>query len=190
MYEYAESSLHQTGSHGFDHTVRVLNLCMVIGESEPANMDILIPAALFHDIARPQEEESGIPHEEKGAEIAGEYLRSAAYPEEFILPVTQAIRAHRFRSGVIPDTLEGRILSDADKLDAMGATGIARTFLSAGERKDGIPEAMEHIQDKLLKLKDRMHTRTGRRLAGERHRLLLLFYRKMQEEMDLRDPLC
>ena len=184
LKEFVKLTLNEPGSHGFDHTLRVTRLCEIIGEYEKADMNILIPAALLHDIARPQEKTTGILHEEEGARIAGEYLKSKQYSEELIPPVMHAIRTHRFRSEMIPNTLEAKILSDADKLDAIGAIGIARTFISAGERMGDIADAMNHIDEKLIKLKDMMYTKRGQEIAQKRHEYLLSFVRVITDEID------
>jgi len=184
MREHVRGAFVDSGAHGFDHTLRVTRLCEVLGTEERADMQILIPAALFHDIARPIEDETGIPHEVKGALLAEAYLRSIQYPDVFIPGILHAIRAHRYRSsGVIPGTLEAKVLSDADKLDAMGAVGIARTFMQAGEEGGGIPDAVHHINEKLLKLKDRMHTEAARKIAMRRHAFLLEFLETLEMEM-------
>ena len=159
--------------------------CTSVSDRRPegADMAILIPAALFHDIARPNEERTGIPHEEAGARMAETYLRSIHYPENQIPGIIHAIRAHRYRSGISPETLEARVLSDADNLDAMGAVGIARTLLQAGEQGSGIPDAVDHIRTKLLNLKARMYTETARRIAEERHAFLTTFLEELNNEM-------
>jgi len=184
MKEFVEQALQKSGSHGADHTLRVTSLCEFIGTEEEANMDILIPAALFHDIGRPLEKEAGIPHEEEGARIAEQFLISVDYPDEYIRPIMHAIRAHRFTSELAPETLEAKILSDADKLDAMGAVGIARTFISAGERNGDITDAMDHIHTKLVKLKDLMYTTSARNIAHIRHDFLTSFIQTIDAEMN------
>jgi uncharacterized protein len=179
---YVQTVFKESGSHGYDHTLRVTRLCECLGAREGGNMAILLPAALLHDIARPLEDETGIPHEIEGARIAGCFLREVRYDESLIPQITHAITAHRYRSGAEPETLEARILSDADKLDAMGATGIARTFMQAGERSGDMQDAAGHIHEKLLKLKGRMYTKTARELAGRRHEVLEYFVRAFDEE--------
>jgi uncharacterized protein len=184
---YVKTTLRQPGSHGLDHVLRVVSLCELIGKEEKADMEVLLPAALFHDIARPEEKETGIPHEEAGARMAEQYLRSIRYEEVRIQRITHAIRTHRYRSGEKPGTLEARILSDADKLDAMGAVGIARTFIRAGEHHGDIRDAINHMHDKLLKLNGLMYTETAKRLAGERHRFLCMFLETLAGETALPD---
>ena len=95
--------------------------------------------------------------------MAERYLRSIRYDEERIPEITHAIRTHRYRSGKEPETLEARILSDADKLDAMGAVGIARTFIRAGEHHGEIRDAIDHMHKKLLNLNGLMYTKTGKK---------------------------
>ncbi|WP_342678864.1 HD domain-containing protein [Methanofollis sp. UBA420] len=180
---YVETTLKNSGSHGLDHTLRVTALCREIGLAEGADMRVLVPAALLHDIARPQEEETGVPHEEEGARIAEEYLGAIGYDAALVPAVSHAIRAHRYSTGAAPATLEAKVLSDADKLDAMGAVGLARTFLQAGERGGGIPDAVDHIHEKLLKLKGLVYTQTARALAEERHAFLSDFVGALEDEM-------
>lgn len=181
MLDYVRTAF-PSGAHGFDHTERVVRLCERIGPLEGADMAILIPAALFHDIARPLEEETGVPHEEEGARIAESYLRSIRYPEDRIAGIVHAIRAHRYSTGIAPETLEARVLSDVDNLDAMGAVGIARTFIRAGEHGRGIADATAHFHDKLLNLRDRMYTEIGRSIAEERHARLVAFLDALDDE--------
>jgi len=183
ILNFVETFFRQSGSHGLDHTLRVTRLCAEIGKAEGADMQILIPAALFHDVARPLEKETGIPHEQEGARIAEEYLRSNGCDESRIRAIAHAIRSHRYSRGTKPETLEAKVLSDADKLDAMGAVGIARTFMQAGEHGDGIEGAVAHIHEKLLKLRDLMYTDTAKEIAEGRHALLQRFTDALEDEI-------
>jgi uncharacterized protein len=187
MRHYIQGVFTEPGSHGLDHVLRVVYLCEIIGKEENADMTVLLPAALFHDIARPIETEKGIAHEKAGAEMAERYLRSIRYDEEHIRKITHAIRTHRYSSGEKPETLEARILSDADKLDSMGAVGIARTFIRAGEHHGEIKDAIDHMHDKLLNLNGLMYSKTAKRLAEERHRYLCTFLETLTDEVTLPD---
>jgi uncharacterized protein len=179
---YVKEVLGASGSHGLDHTDRVVGMCRVIGEKEHADMKILIPAALLHDIARPLEKTMGLPHEAEGARIAKSYLVLIHYDETRIPVICAAIRTHRFRSEEKPESREAKILSDADKLDALGAIGIARTFMRAAEHGGGIDDAVFHFHDKLLKLKDHLYTDTGRTIASDRHAFLVEFLAALEKE--------
>lgn len=181
---YARSVLEPAGSHGFDHVERVTALCERIGTEEHADMGILIPAALLHDIARPAEKAQGIPHEQEGARMAEAFLRALPYGRGSIPAISHAIRAHRFRSTEEPATLEAQILSDADKLDALGAVGIARTFMRAGEHGGSLEDGMHHFHDKLLKLPDLMYTPAARKIAQDRHAFLSRFLKELEYEME------
>jgi uncharacterized protein len=180
--DHVRVALCNSGSHGFDHVERVTALCERIGRVEGADMSVLIPAALLHDIARPLEKEQGIPHEIEGARMAEEYLASIGYDSQRIASIAQAIRTHRFTSAIQPESPEAQILSDADKLDALGAVGIARTFMRAGEHGTTMQDGIEHFHDKLLKLPDLMYTRAARELAEERRVFLLRFLDQFQKE--------
>lgn len=185
--DHARTVMGTGGSHGFDHVGRVTALCERIGMAEGADMAILIPAALLHDIARPQEMECGIPHEQEGARMAEEYLTSIGYPAGAVRAIAAAIRTHRFTTAEEPKSPEARILSDADKLDALGAVGIARTFMRAGEHGTTMQDGINHFHEKLLKLPDRMYTKTGRQIAAERHAFLLRFLQRMEDETRVPD---
>jgi uncharacterized protein len=179
---FVETFFRESGSHGLDHTLRVTRLCAEIGKAEGADMQIIIPAALFHDVARPLEKKTGIPHEEEGARIAEEYLRLNGCDESRIRAITHAIRSHRFSRGTKPETLEAKVLSDADKLDSMGAIGIARAFMQAGEHGNSIEDTGAHFHEKLLKLKELMYTETAEGIAEERHALLQRFSDALEDE--------
>lgn len=184
IHRHVEEIVGRAGSHGMDHTERVVSLCRTIGEREGADMQILLPAALLHDIARPREKETGLPHESEGARMAEEYVTAIGYDAGRIPAIAAAIRTHRYSTGEEPEGIEAKVLSDADKLDAMGAVGIARTFIRAGEHGGGINDAVKHFHDKLLKLADCMYTSTGRQIAAERHAVLVAFLKDLKQEHD------
>ena len=187
IWAHVTTAFRQSGSHGLDHVMRVTRLCEIIGKSEHADMRVLIPAALFHDIARSREETYGVPHEEEGAVMAEAYLASIQYDASLIPEIAHTIRTHRYRSARKPETLEAQILSDADKLDAMGATGLARTFMQSGEQQRDIQDSLDHIDEKLLNLKDLMYTKSARDIAMIRHEVLVRFVESLREEMALTD---
>jgi uncharacterized protein len=188
------------GSHDWDHTRRVYNLCMHMGEVEGADMDVLRIAAYLHDVGRPYQDESkgSVCHGEKGAEMARALLEDYPVSDAQKANIIHAIKSHRFRGMSKPHTLEAKILFDADKLDAIGAIGIARTFQFAGEVGAKLhnpsvePEDTEPYTEedtgyrefklKLSRIKDRMLTAAGRRMAGERHAFMELFFERFLQE--------
>jgi len=124
-------------AHNLDHVFRVYNLCLLISKYEKdVDSEILIPAALLHDIARVEEsnDRTGeIDHAVLGSKIAEGILRKLEYENDKIEKIKHCIVAHRFRTGNIPKTIEAKILFDSDKFDVIGASGIARTFMLAGQ---------------------------------------------------------
>ena len=189
-----------SGSHDRDHTQRVYDLCMHIGEVEGADMEILKIAAYLHDVGRPYQDESKgtICHGEKGAEMAPALLEEYPVSDARKANIINSIKSHRFRCKCQPETLEAKILFDADKLDAIGAIGIARTFQFAGEvgaklhnpsidPKDTKPyteedTAYREFKLKLSKIKDRMLTAEGRRMATGRHAFMEMFFERFLHE--------
>ncbi len=188
--------------HDFGHILRVLALAERIGAAEGADLGVLRAAALLHDVGRDEAGTASLDHAEFAAARAREIL--AGQPAEKIEAVVDAIIAHRFRAGPSPKSLEGRVLFDADKLDAIGAIGVARAFAysgRAGKRlwapvaddylvrwQQGTVGADEHTAVhefvvKLSRLKDRLFTAEGRRIARERHAVMARFYERLADEV-------
>jgi uncharacterized protein len=178
-------------THDFDHVLRVYRLAERIGQAEGADMPVLRTACLLHDIARADQDASRVSdHAAEGARRARDLL--SGLPPEFVDAVAHAIAAHRFRGdNVHPRTLEARILYDADKLDAIGAVGIARAFCYGahqGQPLWGPPDADTHtpvkeFTVKLSKIKDILFTETARAIAEERHRFMVQFFQRMAAEV-------
>lgn len=132
--EIVEKELKEASpAHDINHVMRVHNLCLHLAKYEyDVDLDVLKTAALLHDIARVRESQE-VDHAVLSSKMSEKILRELTYPEERIKLIKHCIIAHRFRSRSKPKTKEARILSDADKLDVIGATGIARSFILAGE---------------------------------------------------------
>ncbi|MFW9832677.1 MAG: HD domain-containing protein [Candidatus Thorarchaeota archaeon] len=170
------------GAHAFNHIKRVYALSIKIGKQMGANLKILGAAALLHDVGRPKERETGVSHSILSGEMSHEVLSKIGYDAEEIKSVVNAIRTHRFSEGLEPNSLEGRILSDVDKLDAIGAIGVYRAIAQAETRGSGIKGFLNHADEKLLRLKDLMYTDAARIVAEERHRTLETFVMQLREE--------
>ncbi len=166
-------------SHDDGHVKRVLRWAVYLAKKEGADVEVVKKAAELHDIARDKPN-----HAIEGAKIAREILRRQGYDEDFIEKVAHCIEAHSFSSGIEPKTLEAKILSDADKLDAIGAIGIARAFMFSGEHGRSIEDTLKHFEEKLLRLKDMMFTDTAKRIAEDRHRFMLEFYERLKRELE------
>jgi uncharacterized protein len=190
------------GSHDWDHTQRVVDLCRRLGPVENADMTTLLSAAYLHDIGRAEQDHTNgsVCHAEKGACLATDILSSLPLTASQKENIIHCIRAHRFRDGHAPESIEAKVLFDADKLDAIGAVGIARAYLFAGElgaclhNPDIDVTATEPYSKndtgyreyvvKLSAIKDRMLTREGRRLAQARHDFMAAFFKRFLEEYD------
>lgn len=124
-----------SGCHDFDHTLRVLaNARMLAAQLPEADRAVVELAALLHDIARPEEmaSQGHVCHAALGAKIAREMLLQLGASEDTAAAVAEAVRSHRYRDEVEPQSLEAKIVFDADKLDSLGAVGLGRAFLFAG----------------------------------------------------------
>ena len=190
------------GSHDWDHTERVCNLCLRIGKKENADTGIIKLAAILHDIGREEEDRLNgkICHAERGAILARQILEKHNVEENKIAKITHCIETHRFRGDKIPQSKEAKVLFDADKLDSIGAVGIGRTFLFAGEvgarlhnKEVDIEKTKPYtVEDtgyrefivKLSKIKDKMLTSEGKRIAEERHDFMVKFFNRLNEEVD------
>ena len=191
-----------TASHDWDHTKRVYNLCIHIGEKENADMNILKLAALLHDIGREEQNKSKgkICHAEIGAKLAKEILENHNFDNETISKVIHCIETHRYRNNKIPETKEAKILYDADKLDSIGAVGIGRAFHFSGMINSklhvsgiDIENSKEYSDDdcayreylvKLKNIKDKLFTEEGKRIAEQRHNFMVEFFERLNREID------
>ncbi len=187
-------------SHDWEHTLRVCRLCRGMGPLEGADMEILLTAAYLHDIGRNCQDASNgvLCHAQKGARMAEPIVASLGLSRNRQENILHCIRSHRFRGNCRPKTIEAKVLFDADKLDAIGAVGIARAYLFAGEVGARLHNPFVKIEAtrpysnndtgyreyrvKLSKIRDRMQTKTGKRLAEDRHRFMEAFFKRFQEE--------
>ena len=166
--------------HGFDHSCRVWRSAMMIVETEPAcDPEIVALAALLHDA-----DDHKLFATENNAN-ARKFLAEHGVPEETADRICEAVNAVSFskNKGKRPGTPEGRIVQDADRLDAMGAVGIARTFAYGGSHGRKPEASIAHFYEKLLLLKDMMNTDKGRKLAEARHAFMEAFLREWNEEI-------
>jgi len=187
------------GSHGWDHVERVLRLSERIGRQEGADLDILLPAAILHDIGRAKQDRAKgkLCHAKWGAAEADKILqkRRSSGPER--VRIVECIRAHRFRDSQKPVSLEAKVLYDADKIDSLGAAGVGRAFLFAGEvgarlvNRGTIKDSSAYSREdtayreymvKLRKLPARAKTSTGKKIARERARVMREFFREFVKE--------
>jgi uncharacterized protein len=177
-------------AHGREHVLRVVSTCkeiaasIVADEGLPIDEDVLLAAAYLHDIGRlgdmmplaravPPASE---PHASRSVAFAREILRGmGGFPLKKVPAVEQAILAHSFSLGERPASIEGEILSDADKLDALGAQGIIRTVAYSVEQKRSLQDTLDHFNEKILKLKDLLYTSAAKDIAVAKHDIVARF---------------
>lgn len=169
---FAAKRLLTDQTHDFSHAQRVEKLCMKIARTEKADADILFASAYLHDIAYSRNYEN---HHSLGAKMAEKILKDCNFPKEKIPSVCSCIAKHRFSTAHKGESIEEKILQDADKLDSMGAIGIARCYYWTGQRRLQLQIAHAHFPQKLLKLSSLMNTKEGKRIAKERHKYMKEF---------------
>jgi uncharacterized protein len=205
IYETLEQymlSCMEDSAHDAQHIYRVLyNALLIAKEEEGVDHDVLIAACLLHDIGRKEQfADPALCHAAVGSEKARVFLLQHGFAEDFADRVAHCILAHRFRKANPPQSIEAKILFDADKLDATGAIGIARTLqfkadtksaiytlrpdgtVSNGEEEEGSSFFREY-QFKLKKLYDRFYTAAGERMARERERIAQDYYESLYREV-------
>ncbi len=198
LLPFVESSTD--GSHDLSHLQRVWSNAFALHRVEGGDAESLAAAVLLHDCVW-VEKNSPLRDQASrlAAERASEILQQARWPAAKTTLVAEAIHTHSFSAGLQPTSLEGRILQDADRLDAIGAIGIARCFYTAGRMGSSLYEpndplaatrpaddrayALDHFPKKLLLLGAGFHTGEGARLAAKRMAVLQGFYNNMLEEV-------
>jgi len=214
LLQIVEKELSNGGAHTLDHIQRVWRTAMLIAsEEKDIDLDVLKTAVLLHDIARAKEDTDKTgktDHALLGAEIAGEILKQMQYPEETIRKVQHCIQTHRFRSEREPVSIEAKILYDADKVDSMGAIGVARFYMIAGELREQlysfvpvdqytaenivggkangrIKEISKHTPnlefEKMKHIPQKLHTAKAREIAGERVKYMVEFFDRLRSEI-------
>lgn len=194
------SANDEDGAHDLSHIVRVWRNAKSIQGKEGGDLETLVAAVLLHDCVAVAKDS---PLRSKASLLAANESRvrlaALGWDPARIDTVAEAIESHSFSAGVAPTSVEGRILQDADRLDAIGLSGIARCFYTAGRLgsrlydfadPEGISRplddgrnALDHFPKKLLTLVGSFKTSTGQELAKERHRRVLEFYRDMLAEV-------
>jgi uncharacterized protein len=172
--------------HGFDHVERVYNMALKIGNKLKANMDLLKISVLLHDIGRIDEKFDDLKrnHADISAEKAHKFLVSSKIDisGEDVKEIIHCIKAHSFSNNIHPQTLEAKILSDLDKLDALGAIGLYRTIGFTIKKNGGLDQVIKHLENKILMLKELMYLDITKEIAEERELIIQNFYKKILKQ--------
>jgi len=192
--------MENDSAHDFGHTIRVYKNAQKICKKEKSNEKLVLSAALLHDIVSyPKSDKRSKMSSIESAKKSKKILEKFDFSKEEIAIILDAIQDHSFSQNKIPKTLEGQILQDADRLDALGAIGIARVFATGGSLKRPfyniddpfcnrrIPDdntwTVDHFYQKLLKLESLMNTKSGKAEAKKRTRILKEFLNQLKQEI-------
>ncbi len=215
ILKIVEKELFKDPSHTLEHEIRVYKIAMLLAKTSPnVDMNVLKTAILLHDIARPIEDKDNsgnTDHAILGAELAEKILIDLKYPNDKIEKIKHCISTHRFRGNNKPQTIEAQILFDADKIDLLGAIGIARLYMIAGKyhQKPYSSTPIDlYIQENLvggksngrIKIKSKhapniefktkietipskLFTKEAKKIASERIEFMKLFFSKLEKEI-------
>jgi len=192
--------LENDSAHDFEHTMRVYKNAQKICKKEKANEKLVLSAALLHDIVSyPKSDKRSKTSSIESAKKSKKILEKLDFTKKEITIISDAIHDHSFSQNKIPKTIEGKILQDADRLDALGAIGIARVFATGGSLKRPfyniddpfckrrIPDdhtwTVDHFFAKLFKLESLMNTKSGKAEAKKRTRILKEFLNQLKQEL-------
>ena len=187
-------------AHDFEHIMRVYNNAQKITKQEKANPKLVLSAVLLHDIVSyPKSSKRSKFSSIDSAKKSRIILKKHGFSKEEIIIISDAIEDHSFSQNKVPETLEGKILQDADRLDALGAIGIARVFATSGSLNRPFYKiddpfcnkrnpndnlwAVDHFFNKLLKLGSMMNTKSGKIEAKKRTKVLKEFLKQLKNEV-------
>jgi uncharacterized protein len=190
-------------SHDFEHACRVLKNALYLQSLEGGDLEVIIPAALFHDaIVYPKDDPRSKLSSKESSETAIRVLLGLDYfPKEKIQQVVRVIYEHSFSKGIVSDLVESKIIQDADRLEVTGAIAIMRVFCSSGQMKRGFyssddpfcvsrkPEgkkyALDFFYDRLLRIGDKMNTLSAKEMAKSRVSYLHGFIEQFRIELEI-----
>jgi len=187
-------------AHDFFHVERVMHNAYRVARGERASETVAVVAALLHELfTLPKNHPDSARAGDLCAGKAHELLESEAAPSWLVDPVCIAIRDHSFSKGVVPDSVDARILQDADRLDAIGAIGLARMWATCADMKrpfyspddpfcvsrapDDKEWGLDHVYKKLLLIPERLHTKTAKAIAEDRTRFMRVYLEQLEREI-------
>ena len=197
---FLEKQMDGDSAHDLEHIKRVVQMARRLAEAEGADLAVVIPAAWLHDcVTLPK----NAPNRHKASRLAAaeavRFLRSIGYPKTQLDHIAHAIAAHSFSAGIRPTTLEAKVVQDADRLDAIGAIGVARCLMIGGELQrplynptdpfcqqrepDDLTYTIDHFYRKLLKIGQTLHTQTARAEAARRNAFMQAFLEQLRQEL-------
>ena len=187
-------------AHDYLHIMRVVNTAKTLCAAEHADWAVVMPAAFFHDFINVPKGDPRRPYASRlSAEAAIEYLRSIHYPEQYFDGIRHAIEAHSYSANIKPETLEAKIVQDADRLDSLGAIGIARCFATSSlmsrpfyseedpwaenRELDDKSYGIDHLYIKLFKLMDHLNTESAKKEGEHRIAFITTYLDQIKREI-------
>ncbi len=202
LIEHYMLSCMEDSAHDKEHIYRVLYAALEIAKEEAnVDYDVLITACLLHDIARKEQyDDPSVCHAQVGGEKAFRFLQNHGFGNDFSQKVKHCIQTHRFRNDNPPQSMEAKILFDADKIDVTGAIGIVRTLLYKGTvaeplytvasdgtvsngEADTAPSFFQEYKRKLEGIYAKFYTVQGEKIAKQRQQAAIDFYESLYDEV-------
>lgn len=197
---YIEQQMTADSAHDRQHIERVVHTARQLAEAEGADLAVVIPAAWLHDcVTLPKNAPNRHEASQLAAAEAVRFLQSIGYPEHYLDGIAHAIAAHSFSAGITPATLEAKVVQDADRLDAIGAIGVARCMMVGGvlerplyhptdpfcqtREPDDLTYTIDHFYRKLFKIGQTLHTTAARAEAVRRNAFMQAFLDQVAHEI-------
>ncbi len=198
---FMQTALHDAdAAHDLAHVQRVVAAATQLAQTEQADLQVVIPAAWLHDcVSLPKNSADRQLASQLAAEKAGDFLQEIGYPAQHLAAIQHAIATHSFSAGIVPRTIEAKVVQDADRLDALGAIGIARCILTGASFHSNLYEPhdpfgaerprddknymVDHFFMKLFKLQETMQTEAGRTEAARRTAFMHDYLRQLGHEL-------
>ena len=198
--QFIQRSAPADAAHDLEHIRRVVANARMLAAQEQADLAVVLPAAWLHDCVSVAKDS---PLRTQASQLAGraavEFLQTISYPAQHLPAIQHAIEAHSFSANIRPQTREAQVVQDADRLDSLGAVGLARCLMLSGaigrrlydplepfpvaRPLDEQSNAIDHFYTKLFQLADRMTTAAGRAAAAQRTAFLHAFVDQLREEI-------
>jgi uncharacterized protein len=199
--QFVQAQMTTDPAHDMAHIRRVVRNARRFAQAEGALLEVVLPAAWLHDCVVVPKNSPQRPYASQlAADTAVTFLHQQEYPHQYLDGIAHAIAAHSFSAKIIPTTLEAKVVQDADRVDAIGAIGIARCFALGGmlarplyaetdpfcehRTPDDGKASLDHFYTKLLTLADTMQTETGRREAHGRRHFIQNYLAQLRQEID------
>ncbi|WP_435236367.1 HD domain-containing protein [Psychromonas sp. PT13] len=202
FFSYVKSVMNHDQAHNINHILRVVKTAKALCHDENGKLEVVLPAAYLHDcFSFPKNHPSRSQSSSIAAEKATQFLHSISYPNEYFIEINHAIVAHSFSANIPPTTLEAQIVQDADRLDALGAIGIARCLqvgtnlgielynsedpFCHARTPDDSCYSIDHFYTKLFKLVETMNTDSAKIEAKKRVTFMKEYLRQLETEISI-----